>query len=187
MEFINEIGLTFLNLKNAVSNDSLRPVMTGAYIDSENSVLVTTDSHVLTIYPIFISSTNRVSKIVNIDLFDFKKHKIKVDKKNINLIKYKLDEDEAKVIFKDEIIHSTNYIEGKFPNYDAVIPKYEPSELDNINLSLKVLERISKSIPPYFSLKRCNFKFYGYLKTVKFEVKQDDLSIKGILMTMREI
>ena len=54
MRVINTLGVSSNNIKNCVSDDFMRPVMTGVYFDLENKCMVCTDSHILMIFPIEI-------------------------------------------------------------------------------------------------------------------------------------
>jgi len=111
----------------ATGNDELRPVMSGVYCEfsPEDIVFVATDAHKLVRYRRTDSQADGSSSFV-------------LPKKALNLLKSNLSGDEevlmeynernAKFIFNDiELV--CRLIDGKYPNYDAVIPKENPNVL----------------------------------------------------------
>lgn len=112
----------------AASNDDLRPVMAGVYceINDANATFVATDAHKLVRYRrLDVKSDNSASFIL--------------PKKPLNQLKHILAQDDAPVrveynqtnarfSFKN-IIMTCRLIDGKYPNYSAVIPMNNTNKL----------------------------------------------------------
>jgi DNA polymerase-3 subunit beta len=111
----------------ATGNDELRPIMSGVFceLSNEGGVFVATDAHKLVKYQrTDISAENTVSFIL--------------PKKPLNLLKNTLESSEEVNIQYNETnahFHFGNIklicrlIDGKYPNYEAVIPKENPNVL----------------------------------------------------------
>ncbi len=112
----------------ASGNDDLRPVMSGVFFQfsPENLIFVATDAHKLVKYIRNDVHANEVAEFI-------------MPKKPLNLLKNILagsDDDviieyndtNAKFIFEDSIL-VCRLIDGKYPNYEAVIPKENPNKL----------------------------------------------------------
>jgi DNA polymerase-3 subunit beta len=112
----------------AAGNDDLRPVMSGVFFqfNSENLTFVATDAHKLVKY----SRTDVTAK----DTAEFI-----MPKKPLNLLKgilagsnsdvtIEYNDSNAKFIF-DNVVLVCRLIDGKYPNYEAVIPKENPNKL----------------------------------------------------------
>jgi len=145
----------------ATSNDSLRPVMTGVlfrFSESEAN-FVATDSHRLAVY-----SRKDVSSSEAIE-FIIPKKPLAIIKNVLSSVDEELliefNENMAKFSFQNNIWIS-RLIDGKYPNYSAVIPKENPNVLTiNRNLLLSSIRRAS-----IFSSKSTNqvrFKLSGNL------------------------
>ena len=161
---------TLLNIINstifASGNDDLRPVMSGVFfqIDSEKSCFVATDAHKLVKYIRNDIKSNQAIEFI-------------VPNKPLNILKSILPEkkSDVKVLYNrtNAIFIFSNFtlicrlIDGKFPNYEAVIPKENPNvlEIDRIQL-LNSTKRSS-----IFSSKTTN--------QVKFEIKGNLLQISA--------
>ncbi len=127
----------------ATGNDELRPVMAGVYCDfHENDVtFVATDAHKLVRYKkIGVQPGAQVSFIL--------------PKKPLNLLKNILvsEESEVKIEYteKNAIFQFNNYqmvcklVDGRYPNYEAVIPKENPNVLTvDRQAFLSVVRRVS--------------------------------------------
>lgn len=127
----------------ATSNDSLRPVMTGVlfqFSDKETN-FVSTDSHRLVVY--------KRTDITNKDSVEFI-----MPKKPLAIFKNILSNsnDEVTIEFNENMAQFTfgeniwicRLIDGKYPNYSAVIPKENPNILTvNRNLLLSSIRRAS--------------------------------------------
>lgn len=127
----------------ATSNDSLRPVMTGVlfqFTDKETN-FVSTDSHRLVVY--------KRKDVTNKETVEFI-----MPKKPLSIFKNILSSsnDEVVIEFNENMAKFTfgentwicRLIDGKYPNYSAVIPKENPNLLTvNRNLLLSSIRRAS--------------------------------------------
>lgn len=112
----------------AAGNDDLRPVMSGVFFQfsPENLTFVATDAHKLVKYQRTDVSASEVAEFI-------------MPKKPLNLLKGILagSESEVKIEYNDSnakfIFDNTELIcrliDGKYPNYEAVIPKENPNKL----------------------------------------------------------
>lgn len=127
----------------AAGNDDLRPVMSGVFFQfsPENLTFVATDAHKLVKYQRADVSASQVTEFI-------------MPKKPLNLLKGILagsetdvtidyNESNAKFSFEDtELI--CRLIDGKYPNYEAVIPKENPNKLTiSRNQLLSSVRRVS--------------------------------------------
>lgn len=126
----------------ATGNDDLRPVMSGVFFDfnEENVTFVATDAHKLVRYRRWDANSTISSSFI-------------LPKKPLNLLKSNLRGDEEVLIhfnstnavftFND-IVLTCRLIDGKYPNYEAVIPVENPNVLivDRISL-LNSVKRVS--------------------------------------------
>lgn len=112
----------------AAGNDDLRPVMSGVFFQfsQDNLTFVSTDAHKLVKYTRSDVSANDVAEFI-------------MPKKPLNLLKgilagmeddvlIEYNESNAKFVF-DNIELVCRLIDGKYPNYEAVIPKENPNKL----------------------------------------------------------
>ena len=112
----------------ATGNDDLRPVMSGVFFQfsPENLTFVATDAHKLVKYTRTDVTANEVAEFI-------------MPKKPLNLLKGILGSDDtdvtieynetnAKFIF-DNVVLICRLIDGKYPNYNAVIPQENPNKL----------------------------------------------------------
>ena len=126
----------------ASGNDELRPVMSGVFCElSEESItFVATDAHKLVKHTRSKISSNSNSSFI-------------LPKKPLSLLKNNIDNDsEISVEFNetnvrfllDNITLICRLIDGKYPNYDAVIPKDNPNKLViNKDELLNSIKRVS--------------------------------------------
>jgi DNA polymerase-3 subunit beta len=126
----------------ATGTDDLRPVMSGVFcqFSPEDIVFVATDAHKLVRYRRTDSQATGSSAFI-------------LPKKALNLLKttikgdeeVKLEYNDSNAIFTfNEIILTCRLIDGKYPNYEAVIPKENPNVLTVDRLSfLSSLKRVS--------------------------------------------
>ncbi|MDT0607813.1 DNA polymerase III subunit beta [Croceitalea rosinachiae] len=127
----------------AAGNDDLRPVMSGVFFQfsSENLTFVATDAHKLVKYQRNDVQATEVAEFI-------------MPKKPLNLlkgilagseseVKIEYNESNAKFTFDDtELI--CRLIDGKYPNYEAVIPKENPNQLSiSRNQLLSSVRRVS--------------------------------------------
>tara|TARA_B100000809_G_scaffold149298_1_gene146814 strand:+ start:25143 stop:26261 length:1119 start_codon:yes stop_codon:yes gene_type:complete len=112
----------------ATGNDDLRPVMSGVFFQfsSDNLTFVATDAHKLVKYTRTDISASESAEFI-------------MPKKPLNLLKgilgsnntdvtIEYNNTNAKFVF-DNVILICRLIDGKYPNYDAVIPKENPNKL----------------------------------------------------------
>ena len=150
----------------ASGNDDLRPVMSGVFfqISSDSSCFVATDAH-------------KLVKYERKDVMSAESIEFIVPNKPLNILKNILQDQESKtnVLYnKTNAIFSFSkfklvcrLIDGKYPNYDAVIPKENPNVLEiDRNQFLQAAKRSS-----IFSSKSTN--------QVKLEIKGNKLVIKA--------
>ena len=127
----------------ATGNDDLRPVMSGVFFQfsSDNLTFVATDAH-------------KLVKYTRMDLKTEKEAEFIMPKKPLNLLKSILagSEDDVVIEYNDSnakfIFNSTEMvcrlIDGKYPNYEAVIPKENPNKLSiDRNQFLNSVRRVS--------------------------------------------
>ena len=186
VEFNNLTKVSFAELKNVVGTDNLRPVMKGVYIDFKNQKLVCTDAHILIMYPIEITANNSGLDgiIVPVRFFNHLKYMQDIPRRKVIDFNYILTEEFAEVYWLGELVYRCRYIEGKYPNYEAVIndtPDKEV-ELNEIGIDLKMLARVADAIPS--SLKKFKFKFFGKNRHIIFQELSYDYPtpIKGLIM-----
>ncbi len=112
----------------ASGNDDLRPVMSGVFFQfsPEELTFVATDAHKLVKYTRTDLGTDEVAEFI-------------MPKKPLNILKgilsgveseveIEFNETNAKFSF-DKVTLTCRLIDGKYPNYDAVIPKENPNKL----------------------------------------------------------
>lgn len=127
----------------ATSNDEMRPVMMGVFLElgPDGVNFVATDAHKLVKYSRTDITTPEVRSII-------------LPKKPLNLLKtillsfdapvqIKFNEKNLLFIFENITVQS-RLIEGKYPNYEAVIPKVNPNQLTvDRNQFINTLRRVS--------------------------------------------
>ena len=112
----------------AAGNDDLRPVMSGVFFQfsTEGLTFVATDAHKLVKYTREDVKANQVAEFI-------------MPKKPLNLLKgilaanddavtIEYNDSNAKFTFENSIL-ICRLIDGKYPNYEAVIPKENPNKL----------------------------------------------------------
>ncbi len=127
----------------ATGNDDLRPVMSGVFFQfsPENVTFVATDAHKLVRYRRLDVKSEQVASFI-------------LPKKPLNLLKSTLgnDDSEVQIIYneKNAFFKFNNLelicrlIDGRYPNYDAVIPLENPNKLTIDRLSfLGSIRRVS--------------------------------------------
>jgi len=124
----NILGTAISKTIFATGNDDLRPVMSGVFFQfsSDNLTFVATDAH-------------KLVKYTRTDITASESAEFIMPKKPLNLLKgilggndtdvtIEYNNTNAKFIF-DNVILICRLIDGKYPNYDAVIPKENPNKL----------------------------------------------------------
>lgn len=126
----------------ATGNDELRPVMSGVFcqFSPEKLIFVATDAHKLVRYTRTDGSATKNSDFI-------------LPKKPVNLLKQNLDGSEEVSISYNETSAQFNFgniqltcrlIDGKYPNYEAVIPTENPNVLTVDRVSfLNSIKRVS--------------------------------------------
>jgi len=143
----------------ATSNDSLRPVMTGVLFQfkEDETNFVSTDSHRLVVYK-------------RTDLFNPEPVEFIMPKKPLSIFKNILSssEDDVTIEFNENMAKFTfgnnvwicRLIDGKYPNYAAVIPKENPNML-TINRALLLSSIRRASIMSNKSTNQVRFRLSG--------------------------
>jgi DNA polymerase-3 subunit beta len=126
----------------ASGNDDLRPVMSGVYceLSPEQVTFVATDAHKLVKHSRTDLSSDKTASLI------LPKKPLTILKNNIvDGIDVTLDFNDTNALFSFE--NNTiicRLIDGKYPNYDAVIPKENPNKLTiETSLLLSSIKRIS--------------------------------------------
>lgn len=127
----------------ATGNDDMRPTMTGVFFQfsPEELTFVSTDAHKLVKYSRSDFQAPQLAEFI-------------MPKKPLNLLKNTLDSSESDVTIEynatnakfsfDNISLLCRLIDGKYPNYEAVIPKDNPNLLTiDRNLFLNSVRRVS--------------------------------------------
>jgi DNA polymerase III subunit beta len=126
----------------ATGNDELRPVMNGVFcqLSSSDVIFVATDAHKLVRYRRTDVNANGISSFI-------------LPKKALTLLKNNLKGDEdvlvsyndSNAIFAyNDAVLTCRLIDGKYPNYEAVIPKENPNILTVDRLSFQsAIKRVS--------------------------------------------
>ncbi|RLD90703.1 MAG: DNA polymerase III subunit beta [Bacteroidetes bacterium] len=133
----------FNNTLFATGNDELRPVMSGVYceINEDNLTFVATDAHKLVRYRRNEIKSETADSII-------------FPKKTLSLARHIISENDEEVVMEfnetnatfkfDDILIVCRLIEGKYPNYEAVIPSENPFKLTIGRQSLlNALRRVS--------------------------------------------
>jgi len=154
--FAKTIGFT--------GTDDLRPVMTGVYLH-ENK-FVSTDAHVLSK---FTTSTHLDGEYI-------------IPKKAVNLIR-SIIQDDVTIVYDDKnmklisgsVTLIARLIDGKFPNYEAVIPKENPNLFTfNRKDLLSTLKRLS-----VFANKQTNQVKFTFGEHIVVESQDVDYNNRG--------
>lgn len=136
----------------ATAEDELRPVMNGIYFDiqAENLTFVASDGHKLgRLRNNAVHSTGRASFILPKKPAHLLKNLLG---RNNNPVKIQFDENNAYITTENfEMI--CRLIEGRYPNYNSVIPQENPNKLTIDRVSfLNALERVAVFSNPASSL-----------------------------------
>ena len=124
----NILGTAISKTIFAAGNDDLRPVMSGVFFQfsSQSLTFVATDAHKLVKYSRTDVSADQTAEFI-------------MPKKPLNLLKGILNGSESDVTIEyndsnakftfDNVVLICRLIDGKYPNYEAVIPKENPNKL----------------------------------------------------------
>lgn len=153
----------------ATANDELRPVMNGVYFDlsPESLAIVASDGH----------------KLVRNQNFNIKgdtPNSFILPKKPANLLKNVLNKDGGDTVikFSDRMaevkfangILICQLIEGRYPNYNSVIPKDNPN---HVTIDRKSLQSALRRVLPFASESSQLIRFH--LEDGKLEISSEDL------------
>ena len=124
----NVLGTAIAKTIFAAGNDDLRPVMSGVFFQfsSQSLTFVATDAHKLVKYSRTDVTAEQTAEFI-------------MPKKPLNLLKGILGGSESEVVIEyndanakftfDNVVLVCRLIDGKYPNYEAVIPKENPNKL----------------------------------------------------------
>jgi DNA polymerase-3 subunit beta len=150
----------------ATGNDELRPVMAGVFctLAPDSATFVATDAHKLVRY-----TRADVKSEANISFI--------LPKKPINLLKNVLPQDKEQVTLQysqknavfvfDNLVLSCKLVDGKYPNYDAVIPVDNPHKMSVDRLSL------------YNSIKRVSIYANQSTHQIRFKIQGQELVLSA--------
>ncbi len=127
----------------ASGNDDLRPVMSGIFFQfsSESLTFVATDAHKLVRYSRFDLKSEETGEFI------MPKKPLQILKNTLSVIEDEItiefNETNAQYRFGDSTL-TCRLIDGKYPNYEAVIPKENPNQMTlNRNDFLNSVKRVS--------------------------------------------
>ena len=159
----------------ATAQDELRPVMNGIYFDltPDHLAVVASDGHKLVRNKIFSIKSEEPSAFI-------------LPKKPANLLKnllgkdggdvtIRFDERNAEINFEDGII-ICRLIEGRFPNYNSVIPQNNPNQLTVDRLSLLAALR---RVQPFSNDSSNLIRFHVENGTLELNAEDYDFSKKA--------
>lgn len=200
-----------MQMKHACSNDKLRPVITGVGLNAAHEELCCTDAHVLVIYPIEILNPEDINseEIFSLPLFIFdRKHYFGYENSREFIMErflYKIDTEKERVYvysplalnnegfsLKEEfLLFSVPLIEGKYPNYRAVLPK-EKASVDKIGIGLHFLDKLIKATRESGIGNRTDFlnrfkvtfdaTLHGSNRAILLNELNQEYPIKGLIM-----
>ena len=153
----------------ATASEELRPVMNGIYFDLTNDALaiVASDGHKLVRNRNFSIKTDVPTSFI-------------LPKKPANLLKnvlgkddsevqIRFDERNAEIVFADTVLQC-RLIEGRYPNYNSVIPQNNPNQL---TIDRKVLIGALRRVLPFASESSQLVRLH--LETGKLEISSEDI------------
>ncbi len=152
----------------ATAQDELRPVMNGIYFDltAESLAIVASDGHKL------VRNRNFTVKSDTPAAFILPKKPANLLKnvlgKEANDVVIKFDSRNAEISFGEGTL-SCRLIEGRYPNYNSIIPNNNPNEL---NIDRKVLLSALRRVLPFASGTQL-IRFH--LEAGKLELKSEDI------------
>lgn len=155
----------------AVGTDELRPVMTGVFmkVDNDGVTFVSTDAHKLVCYRRNdVKSKKEASYIIP-------KKPLIMLKNVLGTGNVKVEYNATNVSFSSSNIQMVSrLIDGKYPNYDAVIPKNNPNKLTiNRESFLNSIKRVA-----VFSNKNTH-QVKLYIKKNKMNIQAEDLDFSN--------
>jgi len=161
----------------AAGNDDLRPVMSGVFFQfsSDELTFVATDAHKLVKYTRTDLKADQASEFI-------------MPKKPLTLLKNILSSSEEEVVIEynesnakftfDKSIMVCRLIDGKYPNYDAVIPKENPNILtldrSSFSNSVKRVSIFSSKTTHQIRLKMAGTELNISAEDIDFSNKADE-------------
>ena len=191
---VKESRMTAANWAKIVSDDFMRPVMTGVYFDLLNDCMVGTNSYILVECPIEteFDENEKIcafkyqmdlkktwSKIVPLEFFNKAKYMGDHKKYSMEIYYDFSDEKFARVFHGPTQVFQCHYIDGTFPNYKAVTPKDIGITAKEIGVDLKAVNMLMKAIP--YRRKALVFSVLEKMKGITF-YHIDEPNFKGIIM-----
>lgn len=141
----------------AMADDELRPVMNGIYFDltPENITFVASDGHKLVrLTTTDVQNETRASFILPKKPANLLKSLLSKENNDVSI---KFDENNA-YIQMSEFLMVCRFVEGRYPNYNSVIPKDNPNKVTIDRLSLlTAIKRVSVFSNPASSLVKLQF------------------------------
>ena len=153
----------------ATANDELRPVMNGIYFDLRPDALaiVASDGHKL------VRSKNFNIKSETPAAFNLPKKPASLLKNILSKdgadVTIKFDERSAEITFADGVL-KCRLIDGRYPNYNSVIPNDNPCQA---TVDRKSLQSALRRVLPFASESSQLIRFH--IEAGKFEVSSEDL------------
>ena len=153
----------------ATAQDELRPVMNGVFFDlsADGLSIVATDGHKL------VKNKDHAIKSPEAKSFILPKKPATILKnflqKDSTPIEIKFDDRNAEVYFTDGML-SCRLIEGKYPNYNSVIPQENPNQ---ITIDRKGLISALRRVLPFASESSQLIRFH--VEVGKLELSSEDL------------
>lgn len=156
----------------ATAQDELRPVMNGIYFDltADHLAVVASDGHKLVRNKIFTIKSEEPSAFI-------------LPKKPANLLKNLLGKDGGDVVIRfDERNAEVNYgdgilqcrlIEGRYPNYNSVIPQNNPNE---VRLDRQTLLAALRRVQPFANDSSNLVRFHVEGSTFQLDAEDFDFS-----------
>lgn len=149
----------------ATGNDDLRPVMSGVFcqFSPQDIIFVATDAHKLVRYKRTDATSDNTSSFI-------------LPKKPLNLLRTNLSSDlevqieynESNAVFSfGDIVMICRLIDGKYPNYEAVIPKENPNVL--------IIDRMQF----FSSIKRVSLFSNKTTHQIKLKIAGSELSLSA--------
>ena len=153
----------------ATANDELRPVMNGIYFDltADALAIVASDGHKL------VRSKNFTIKSESPSAFNLPKKPASLLKNILSkdgddaIIKF--DDRSAEIQFTDGVMRC-RLIDGRYPNYNSVIPTNNPAQ---ITVDRKALQSALRRVLPFASESSQLIRFH--IENGRFEVSSEDI------------
>jgi DNA polymerase III sliding clamp (beta) subunit (PCNA family) len=140
-------------------------------------------------YPIEIldCDTDRDGVIVPVAMFNRLKWMGDVPIKKHRLLEpeFVLSDNYAEVYFLNELVYRCKYIDGKYPNYKAVIPAKDQSQnVSAVDFKIHVFKKLTAALPDLDD-EPLSFTFFGAKKGVLLESTEVKYGrpVRGVVMS----